>query len=102
MGICQASQKTLSLTGPPAKVALSCVLSIQEVIPECVEVVVSSLFADPPFSFDLNPITKSWKNLQKELIDILELHKQHPHLAPIPPVVYNYSDIQLIIGQEAY
>ena len=40
--------------------------------------------------------------LGKELIDIPELQKQHPHLAPIPPIVYNYSDIQLIIGQDAY
>ena len=93
--------KTLSLTGPPAKVALSGILSNQDVITERVEVVVSSLFADPPFSFDLKPFTK-YLTLGEELIDIPELQKQHPHLAPIPPVFYNYSDIQLIIGQDAY
>ena len=93
--------KSLSLTGSPSKVALSGILSNQEVITERVEVVVSSLYADPPFSFDLKPFTKSL-TLGKELIDILELQTQHPHLAPIPPIVYNYSDIQLIIGQDAY
>ena len=93
--------KTLSLTGPPAKVALSDILSNQEVIPECVEVVVSSLSADPRCSFDLKPFTKSL-TLGKELIDVPELQIQHPHLSHIPPIVYNLSDIQLIIGQDAY
>ena len=68
---------------------------------ELVEVVVSSLYADPPFSFDLKPFTKSL-TLGKELIDIPELQKHHPHLASIPPIIYNYSDFQLMIGQVAY
>ena len=93
--------KSLSLTGSPSKVALSGIISNQEVVTERVEVVVSSLYANPPFSFDLKSFTKSL-TLGKDLIDILELQKQHPHLAPIPPIVYNYSDIQLIIGQDAY
>ena len=92
---------TLSLTGPSAKVAVSGNLSNQAVITERVEIVVPSLHADPPFSFDLKPLTKSL-TLGKELIDIPELQKQHLHLAPIPPIVYNYSDVQLIIGQDAF
>ena len=91
----------MSLTGSPSKVALSGILSNQEVITERVEVVVLSLYADPPFSFDLKPFTK-FLTLGKELIDIPELQKQHPHLAPIPPIVYTYSDIQLNNGQDAY
>ena len=93
--------RTLSLTSHPSKVALSGTLSNQEVMTELVEVVVSSLYADPPFSFDLKPFTKSL-TLGKELIDIPELQKHHPHLASIPPIIYNYSDIQLMIGQVAY
>ena len=50
-------------------VALSGILSNQEGITERVEVVVSSLYADPPFSFDLKPFTKSL-TLGKELIVI--------------------------------
>ena len=93
--------KTLSLTGSPAKVAPSGILSNQEVMTERVENVVSSLHADPPFSFDLKPFTKS-STIGKELIDKPELQRQHPHPAPIPPIVYYYSDVQLIIGQDAY
>ena len=93
--------KTMFLTGPTSKVALSGVLSNQEVITERVEVIVSSPYADPPFSFDLKPFTKSL-TLGKELIEIPELQKQHPQLAPIPPIFYSYSDIQLIIVQDAY
>ena len=78
--------KTLSLTSSPAKVVRSGILSNQKVITELVEVVVSSLYADPPFPFDLKPFTKSL-TLGNELIDIPELQKQHPHLAPIPPIV---------------
>ena len=59
------------------------------------------MYADPPFAFDLKPFTKNL-TLGKELFDISELQKQHPHLAPIPPIVHNYYDIQLIIGQDAY
>ena len=93
--------KRLSLTGPHAKVTLSGILSNQEVKTELVEVVVSSLHADPPFSFDLKPFTK-FLTLGKELVDILELQKKHPHLAPIPPIVYKHQDNPLIIGQDAY
>ena len=79
--------KILPHSGPPAKIALSSILSSQEVKTERVEVVVSSLHADTPFSFDVKHFTKSF-TLGKELIDIPELPKQHPHLAPIPPIVY--------------
>ena len=62
---------------------------------------VASVYADPSFSFDLKPFTKPI-SLGNEHIDIPELQKRYPHLAPIPPIVYNYSDVQLIIGQDAY
>ena len=103
--------KTLSLIGPSSKVAISAIFSNQEVISrsniqsrrisEPVEIVVSFLYADPLFSFDLKPFTKSFF-LGKELIEIQKLQKQHTHLAPIPPIVYNYSDVQLNNGQDAY
>ena len=62
---------------------------------------VASVYADPSFSFNLKPFTKPI-SLGNEYVDIPELQKRYPHLAPIPPIVYNYSDVQLIIGQDAY
>ena len=94
--------KTLFLTSPPANVALSGILSNQKVKTEQVEVVVLPLHADPLFSFDLKPFTKPLLLVGKELIEISEQQMQHLYIAPIPPIIYNYSDIQLIIGQDAF
>ena len=92
---------TLSLTGHYAKLALNGSLFNRKVIPERVEVVVLSVHANPTFLFDIEPFTKSL-TLRNEVINILELQKQLPHLASFPPIVHTYSDIQLNKGLDAY
>ena len=77
--------KRLALSGYSVKIALSGIRSDQFLKTERVQISVSSVHADPQFSFDLKPFTKSLK-LGNELIDIPELQRQHPQLAPIPPL----------------
>ena len=38
----------------------------------------------------------------KDIINVPDLQAQFPHLAPVPPIVYSYSDVKAIFGQDVF
>ena len=70
----------------PTRVTLNGIVTKDVIDTQRVKCDVTSVYAEPSFSFDLKPFTKPI-SLGNEHIDIPELQKRYPHLAPIPPIV---------------
>ena len=53
-------------------------------------------------SFRFTPFVKDRLSVDSETIDVPILQDRFPHLQPITPIVYNYSDVELILGQDVF
>ena len=92
----------LGLTGTPVQLTLSGINSESLISTTKVNVSVSSNTDDPPFSFDVSPYVKGSIDVGKDVINVPNLQAQFPHLAPVPPIVYSYSDVKAIFGQDVF
>ena len=57
---------------------------------------------NPEFSFHLHPYVKTNLNVGSDRIDIPLLKERFPHLEPLKSIVYSYSDVRIILGQDAF
>ena len=92
----------LGLTGTPIQLTLSGINSESLISTTKVNVSVSSTTDDLPFSFDVSPYVKGSIDVGKDVINVPNLQAQFPHLAPVPPIVYSYSDVKAIFGQDVF
>ena len=54
------------------------------------------------YSFRVTPFVKVNLSVGSETIDVSILQDRFPHLQPIKPIVYNYSDVEMILGQDVF
>ena len=67
-----------------------------------VEVNVFAKFDHHEYSFRVTPFVKDSLSVGSETLDVTILQDRFPHLQPIKPIVYNYSDVEMILGQDVF
>ena len=63
-----------------------------------VEENVFAKFDHHEYSFRVTPFVKDCLSVGFKAIDVTILQDRFPHLQPIKPIVYNYSDVEMILG----
>ena len=54
------------------------------------------------YPFRFTPFVKDSLSVGSETIDVPILQDSFPHLQPIKPIVSNYSDVEMILGQDVF
>ena len=93
--------ESLSLNGAPVKIIPNGINFSETVDTEQVAAQIISVI-NPDFSIDISPYVKNDLSVGSDRIDITTLKQKFPHLEPIKPMVYSYSDVQIISGQDAF
>ena len=76
--------------------------STESVPTQQVEVNVFAKFDHHEYSFRVTPFVKDSLSVGSKNIDVTILQDRFPHLQPIKPIVYNYSDVEMILGQDVF
>ena len=69
---------------------------------ETVDLELSSLSGEDNKVYHLTPYVKQSINVGHDFIDVPALQKEYPHLAPLNSESYNYADVELVLGQDAF
>ena len=78
---------------------LSGINSEQVLTTDQVENVISGFNKSNTYNFHARPFVKTDLNLRCDTIKVSELENFYPHLAPVPSLTYQYSDVEKILGQ---
>ena len=54
------------------------------------------------YRFEITAFVKDELKVDRDTVNIPVLQSKYPYLAPIKPIVYNYADKNLTIGQESF
>ena len=92
----------LNLTGQQLDFLVNDFNSTESVPTQQVEVNVFAKFDHHEYSFRVTPFVKDSLRVGSETIDVTILQDRFPHLQPIKPIVYNYSDVEMILGQDVF
>ena len=92
----------LNLTGRKLDILLNGFNSTESVPTQQVEVNVFAKFDHHEYSFRVTPFVKDSLNVGSKIIDVPILQDRFPHLQPIKLIVYNYSDVEMILGQDVF
>ena len=78
-------------------------INTQETInTEAVEVKVTPIGENTCSPFELLPYVKENLRVGSDKIDIVTLQDKYPHLSVLPPKSYDYANVEMILGQDAY
>ena len=97
-----ALAQRLNLTGQKLDILVNGFNSTESVPTQQVEVNVFAKFDHHEYSFRVTPFVKDSLSVGSETIDVTILQDRFPHLQPIKPIVYNYFDVEMIIGQDVF
>ena len=89
----------LNLTGQKLDILVNGFNSTESVPTQQVEVNVFAKFDHHEYSFRVTPFVKDSLSVGSKTIDVTILQDRFAHLQPIKPIVYNYSDVEMILGQ---
>ena len=99
----------LNLTGQKLDILVNDFNSTESVPKQQVEVLfpsnksnVFAKFDHHEYSFRVTPFVKDSLSVGSETIDVTIFQDKFPHLQPIKPSVYNYSDVEMILGQDVF
>ena len=92
----------LNLTGQKLDILVNGFNSTESVPTQQVEVNVFAKFDHHEYSFRVTPFVKDSLSVGSETIDVTILQDRFPHLHPIKPIVYNHSDVEMILGQDVF
>ena len=92
----------LNLTGQKLDILVNGFNSTESVPTQQVEVNVFAKFDPHEYSFRVTPFVKDSLSVGSETIDFTILQDKFPYLQPIKPIVYNYSDLELILEQDVF
>ena len=53
-------------------------------------------------AFTVRPYVRETLNVGADIIDVKSMQEIYPHLAVLEPVMYNYGNIEMILGQDVY
>ena len=54
------------------------------------------------YNFHARSFVKTDLNLGSDTMNVSGLKKVYPHLAPVPSLTYQYSDVEMILGQDCF
>ena len=92
----------LNLTGQKLDILINDFNSTEFVPTQHIEVNVFAKFDHHEYSFRVTPFVKDSLSVRSETIDVPILQDRFPHLQPIKRIVYNYSDVEMILGQDVF
>ena len=92
----------LNLTGQKLDILVNGFNSTESAPTQQVEANVSAKFDHHEYSFRVSPFVKDRLSVGSKTIDVIILQDRFPHLQPIKPTVYNYSDVEIILGQDVF
>ena len=92
----------LYLTGQKLDFLVNAFNLTESVPTQQVEVNVFANFDHHEYSFRVTPFVKDSLSVVSETIDVTILQDRFPHLQPSKPIVYNYSDVEMILGQDVF
>ena len=92
----------LNLTVQKLDILVNDFNSTESVPTQQVEVNVFAKFDHHDYSSRVTPFVKDSLSVGSETIDVTLLQDRFPHLQPIKHIVYNYSDLEMILGQDVF
>ena len=92
----------LNLTGQKLDILVNGFNSTESVPTQQVEVNVFVKFDQHEYSFRVTPFVKDSLSVGSETNDVPILQDRFPHLQPVKPFIYNYSDVEMILGQDVF
>ena len=92
----------LNLTGQKLDILVNGFNSTESFPTQQVEVRLFANFDHHENSFKVTKIVKDRLSVGSETIDVPILQDRFPHLQPVEPIVYNYSDVEIILGQDVF
>ena len=92
----------LNLTGQKLDILVNGFNSTESVPTQQVEVNVFAKFEQHEYSFRVTPFVKDSLSVGSETIDVPILQDWFPHLQSIKPIVYNYSDVEMMLEQDVF
>ena len=100
--IAKDAASKLNVTGPRMKLTVNGINSTKAVETEKVDLTVRSIEPSSHESFSISPYVKNEIDIGNETLDLKALKDKYPHLEPVPGEKIHYSDVKLILGQDAY
>ena len=94
--------KRLHLRATPFNLTVNGINTQETISTEAVQVKVAPIGENTCSPFELLPYVKENLRVGFEKIDIVALQDNCPHLSVLPPKSYDYSNVEMILGQDAY
>ena len=91
-----------NLTGQKLDILVNGFNSTESFPTQEVEVNLFAKFDHHENSFKVTKIEKDRLSDGSETIDVPTLQDRFPHLQPVDTIVYNYSDVEMILGQDVF
>ena len=92
----------LILTGQKLNILVNDINSTEPVLTQQFEVNVFAKVDHHEYSFSVTPFVKDSLSIGSETIDVTILQDRFPYLQPIETIVYNYSDVDMMLGQDVF
>ena len=92
----------LQLKGTPLKLTVNGINTQETITTESVQVTVQPIGEDTCSPFDLLPYVKTNLRVGSDIIDNTAIQEKYPHLSVLPNKTYDYANVEMILGQDAY
>ena len=91
--------RRLHLSRQKADLTLNSFKATDMTLSELVEVTIFADINDTYYTFNVIARLEGEINIESQKVDTPALQQSHPHLEPIEPDRYSYSDIKVVVGQ---
>ena len=94
--------KRLHLKRTPLNLTVNGISTQETIRTEAVQVKLTPIGENTCSPFELLPYVKENLRVGSDKIDINALQDKYPHLSVLPPKSYDYANVEMILGQDAY
>ena len=94
--------KSLHLKGTSLNLTVNGMNTQETISTEAVQVKLTPIGENTCSSFELLPYVKENLRVGSDKIDIVALQYKYPHLSVLLPKSYDYANVDMILGQDAY
>ena len=92
----------LQLKGTPLKLTVNGIKTQETITTESVQVTVQPKGENTCSPFDLLSYVKTNLRVGSDIVDNTAIHEKYPHLSVLPNKTYDYTNVEMILGQDAY
>ena len=92
----------LQLKGTPLKLNVNGIITQETIKSESLQVTVQPIGKNTCSPFDLLPYVNSKLRVGSDIIDNTAIQEKYPHLSVLPNKTYDYANVEMILGQDAY